>query len=191
VLVYLRYPVTVKMPALSSTYLLPAILLNPAFILHLINTFVSHLFPPPQTISNSPHPIMESLGPLPGSKLYLDMHADDRLCWKYTAIMVVLQLFAIGRVQDNRTRRKAAKAARLAKEKGSREKFDKVAHERKALGLDGADDHERAFDIPQEHPLTGLCQKGDVEVEDSDLEERNSGTESDTSLVETSEEEMR
>ncbi|CZR63503.1 uncharacterized protein PAC_13400 [Phialocephala subalpina] len=182
------------MPIFSSNYLLPAILLNPAFVLHLINTFVSHIFPPTTTVTHSPHPIMESLGPLPGSTLYFDVHADDRLCWGYTGVMVVLQMLAIGRVQDNRDRRREAKAAaRLERERGKKEKLDKLAIERKALGLDGAKDSDPAgiSGDGQEHPLTGLTHRGEDElVEESDLEERKSGLESDTSVTETSEEEM-
>jgi len=100
------------MPALSTTYLIPAILLNPAFILHLINTFASHLLPPsPPVASHSPHPFMESIGPVPGSTPYWDVHADDALCWRYTAIMVLVQVFAFGRVSDNRVARRERKAA--------------------------------------------------------------------------------
>lgn len=91
---------------LSTTYLLPAIFLNPPMVLHLINTFMSHLQPLPSTISTSPHPRLQLLGPVPGAPLYLDMHADQQLCWRYTAVMVVVQLLAIGRVKDNRGRRR-------------------------------------------------------------------------------------
>ncbi|TVY38379.1 hypothetical protein LOCC1_G006484 [Lachnellula occidentalis] len=106
------------MPSLSSTYLIPALIFNPAFILHLINTFVSHFVPSPPTVSHSPHPVMEHLGPVQGTTLYMDMHDDDQLCWKYTAVMVVVQLFAFGRVSEKRGQRKARKAAaRLEKER--------------------------------------------------------------------------
>jgi hypothetical protein len=93
-------------PLLSTTYLLPAIFLNPALVLHLINTFMSHLQPQPSGASGSPHPRLQALGPVPGSTPYLDMHADEQLCWRYTAVMVVVQLLAIGSVKDNRGRRR-------------------------------------------------------------------------------------
>ncbi len=106
-------------------------------------------------------------------------------------------MLAIGRVQDNRDRRRNAKAARLEKERGARDKVDKIANERRSLGLDGAYDSESARELDhisngrQEHPLTGLTRKGELElVEESDLEERKRGIESDTSVTETSEEEM-
>lgn len=129
-----------EMPSLSSTYLVPAILLNPAFILHLINTFISHVIPPVPTVSVSPHPFMESLGPVPASKPYMDMHADDQLCWSYTAIMVFIQLLVFGRVQDNRVRRKSARAAKAAKAA----KVEK-AHKQKVA------DKERGPHIVDEH----------------------------------------
>lgn len=108
--------------------------------------------------------------------------------------MVVLQMLAIGRVQDNRDRRREARAAaRIEREKGNKEKLDKLAIERRALGLDGVGDFdpEGFSGGGQEHPLTGLTRRGEDElVEESDLEERKSGLESDTSATETSEEEM-
>jgi hypothetical protein len=119
------------MPSLSSTYLLPAILLNPAFVLHLINTFISHWLPPPPTVSVSPHPFMENLGPLPGTKLFMDIHADEKLCWSYTAVMVFVQVLAFGHVQDNRVRRKSAKAAKIEREKARKEKLAAMEQERR------------------------------------------------------------
>lgn len=108
--------------------------------------------------------------------------------------MVVLQMLAIGRVQDNRDRRREARAAaRLERERGNKDKLDKASMERKALGLDGADESDPTIfsGDGQEHPLTGLTRRAEDElVEESDLEERKSGLESDTSVTETSEEEM-
>jgi hypothetical protein len=93
-------------PSLSTTYILPAVLLNPPVLLHLINTFISHFLQSTPSVSVSPHPRLESLGPVPGSKPYFDMHANDQLCWHYTAFIVVVQLLAMGSVQDNRRKRK-------------------------------------------------------------------------------------
>ena len=181
------------MPFLSSTYLIPALIFNPALILHLTNTFVSHFIPPPPTISQSPHPVFEKLGPVPGSTLYMDIHADDQLCWKYTALMVVVQLVAFGKVSNNRGQRKAKKAARLEKERLKKEKSEKIDNERlqivsktegHAIGLVGA------CDFPEDgavklangtghgngiHPNSG--KKIETEIEES--------------MTETSEEEMR
>ncbi|KAF4632214.1 hypothetical protein G7Y89_g5917 [Cudoniella acicularis] len=142
------------MPSFSSTYLLPAIILNPAFILHLINTFVSHWVPPPPTVSHSPHPFMESLGPVPGSILYLDMHADEQLCWGYTVVMVIIQVLAFGRVSDNRVRRKSAKAAKIEREKIRREKLEKLQAERMHIASQTnghADALDGLRDLPQKN----------------------------------------
>lgn len=92
---------------------------------------------------------MESIGPLPGSTLYLDMHENDQLCWGYTVIMVLVQVFAFGRVSDNRTARKSARAARIERERLRRENLEKRQLEKmhevlqangQALSLDGCQD---------------------------------------------------
>ncbi|PQE28788.1 hypothetical protein CJF32_00004018 [Rutstroemia sp. NJR-2017a WRK4] len=162
---------------LTSTYLLPAIFLNPAFVLHLINTFISHLLPPPPTMSVSPHPIFESLGPLPGTDLAFDMHEDDALCWRYTFVMVVVQLLAFGRVSNNRVRRSHARASRAGKDKSRKEKTSEtVAADEPTLintakGFDGATDSVRCKN-DMNH-----CRHGEL-------------TETEESMVETSEEEI-
>ncbi|KAM0316553.1 hypothetical protein ACHAO8_003087 [Botrytis cinerea] len=129
------------MTFLSTTYLIPGILLNPAFVLHLINTFISHLVPPPSTMSASPHPIFESLGPLPGSQWALDMHEDDALCWRYTAVMVVIQMWIFGRVSGNRISMKDTKAVRIERERARRERSAIIEAEstsaKLSKGLDG------------------------------------------------------
>lgn len=183
------------MPTLSSSYLLPAILLNPAFILHLINTYASHVMPPPPTSSHSPHPIMESLGPLPGSTPYLDMHANDRLCWRYTILMVVVQLLSFIRVSDNRGQRKTAReAAKLERERLRKEKAEQMADQRmhvltkvSSIGgyLDGA------CDFSEDTYPNGVAhgeENGVVEIGRPD--ERRIESSSEGSLTETSEEEM-
>jgi hypothetical protein len=197
------------MPTLSTTYLIPAILLNPAFILHLINTFVSHLVPPsPAVTSHSPHPFMESIGPLPGSTPYWDMHADDALCWRYTAVMVVVQVLAFGRVQDNRVARRERRAAVKAERERMR-KIELECEEHKimanGMGIDGAQDEigewiKGAGDSDGECEVNGHAvqqlsrifsglngkEPTTNPIKDIQTEE----TESDESLTETSEEEM-
>jgi hypothetical protein len=183
------------MPTLSSSYLLPAILLNPAFILHLINTYVSHMDPPPHTISHSLHPFMERLGPLPGSTPYLDIHADDQLCWRYTIVMVIVQLFSFIRVSDNRGRRRTAReAAKLERERLRKERSDQMEERRmhvvsKVSGigsyLDGACDYSEV-----------LCMNGNAHTDENEVikigkpDERRIESSSDESLTETSEEEI-
>lgn len=177
------------MPSMSCTYLVPAILLNPAFILHLINTFVSRLVPDPLAPSHSPNPFMESLGPRPGSTPYLDMHTDDQLCcYGYTAIMVVVQILAFGRVQDNRTQRKGAKAAsKFEKERLRKEKLRMLqADGNKAFnGMnaatganDGVVNGNGKYDIARACKFSNDGVEGIVRLE------------SEQSMTETSEEEM-
>jgi hypothetical protein len=193
------------MPTLSTTYLIPAILLNPAFVLHLINTFVSHLVPPsPPVISHSPHPFMESIGPVPGSTPYWDMHADDALCWRYTAIMVLLQVLAFGRVQDNRLARRERRAAiKAERERMRKVEVECVGEERKVVakgtGADGAQDPIEEWEgnghanRKMNGGFTGL--NGAVKLptmgpEKATQREGVDEAESEESLTETSEEEM-
>jgi hypothetical protein len=189
-----KLPTITRMPTLSASYLLPAILLNPAFILHLINTYASHVMPPPTVMSHSPHPIMESLGPLPGSTPYLDMHADDRLCWRYTFLMVFVQLLSFIRVSDNRGRRKSAReAAKLERERLRKDKAEQMANMRihvvsKASGIGYMDG---ACDFPEDpYPNgTGHGEENGV-VRIGRLDEQRIESSSEESLTETSEEEM-
>lgn len=73
----------------------------------------------------------------------MDMHANDQLCWRYTAFMVVVQLIAFGGVSDKRGRRKARKAAILEREKLRREKTQKQKYgEVKFLPQMGVDSYK-------------------------------------------------
>ena len=182
------------MPSLSSTYLIPAIILNPALILHLINTFHSHMMPPPTTISYSAHPIIEGLGPLPGSTPYMDMHADDTLCWRYTILMVFVQLLAFGRVSDNRVQRKTARAAakaereRLRKEKSEKIEAIGVYTMAKVSGigsyLDGT------CDFPEDHHTNGFANGNGAVNGDAKMSAGHKKSDSEESMTETSEEEV-
>ncbi|KAK0119857.1 hypothetical protein ONS95_011287 [Cadophora gregata] len=181
------------MPTLTTTYLLPAILLNPAFVLHLFNTFVSHMMPPPPSVSLSPHPFMESLGPVRNAPPYLDMHADDQLCWGYTVVMVLVQVLAFGRVSDNRVQRKSAKAAKLEREKIRKEKLEKAAEVRKPA-VSKANGHLNGIlvgtcDVPAEQKLLNGVANGGPQPQTS-TDERRKEFDSDETMTETSEEEM-
>jgi hypothetical protein len=175
------------MPSLSTTYLLPAIFLNPCFLLHLINTVVSHYGPPP-TASVSPHPFMESIGPVPGSVLYMDMHADDQLCWGYTFLMVLVQLFAFGRVQDNRSQRRERRE-RVRKERKERmermERLERLGEQKSILvgAYDGSADTKVVGNGFANGG--GMGNGKGVEMNGGVL-----GTDEETSMTETSEEEM-
>ena len=98
----------------TSSYLVPAVFLNPIVILHAINTYASHYIPSAMrsVATSSLFPSFEILGPPGNQAPYLDMHKDDALCWKYTALMVVVQVLAYSKVCDNREIRKLAKKAK-------------------------------------------------------------------------------
>jgi hypothetical protein len=187
------------MPSLSASYLIPAIFLNPAFVLHAINTFVSHAFPSPSAVSVSPHPFMESIGPLPASKPYLDMHSDENLCWSYTVIMVFVQVLAFGRVQDNRVKRKSAKAAKVERERARKEKLQRMEVQRDMKNANGnghAIELDAMYDILEEYPnesaptlANGVVKATNGQSMDHGAKKENT-PETDTTEMETSEEEM-
>lgn len=136
---------------------------------------------------------MESIGPIRNAPPYLDMHADDQLCWGYTVVMVLVQVFAFGRVNDNRVRRKSAKAAKLERERMRKEKLEKPVEDRKPAALK-PNGHvngtwDGTCDVPAEQKLSnGVANGGTTKHESSD--ERKKDSDSDETLTETSEEEM-
>jgi hypothetical protein len=108
--------------SLTSTYLLPAVLLNPVVILHGFNTFMSHVTPAATVVvSTSQHQWLENLGPVSARGYYLDVHSNEQLCWGYTMLIVVVQILAYGTVSDERVRRKSARAAKAARERKASE----------------------------------------------------------------------
>jgi hypothetical protein len=138
---------------------------------------------------------MESLGPLPGSKPYLDMHADNKLCWRYTIVMVLVQLFSFIRVSDNRGRRRSAReAAKLERERVRKEKSEqkeqmkmRVVSQVSGIGsyLDGT------CDFPEDPYTNGIAHRGENGVvKIGKLDHRRIESSSEESLTETSEEEM-
>ena len=138
---------------------------------------------------------MESLGPLPGSKLFLDMHADDKLCWRYTIVMVIVQLLSFIRVSDNRGRRRSAReAAKLERERVRKEKSEQIEQKKmhvvsqvSGIGsyLDGA------CDFPEGPYTNGSAHGGENGVvKAGEPDERRIESSSEESLIETSEEEM-
>jgi hypothetical protein len=127
-------------------------------------------------MSVSPHPIFESLGPLPGTELAFDMHEDEALCWRYTFVMVVVQLLAFGRVSNNRVRRSHARASRGGKDKLRKEKTSEMTAAEPLLvktvnGFDGTTDPAGCNND------MGDCRHGEL-------------TEPEESMAETSEEEI-
>lgn len=87
--------------SLTTTYLLPAILLNPVLFLHSLNTILARLLPPVLAATAVEPQSYSKLGP-PATSPHLDMHVNDNLCWSYTVVMVFAQLLAFGRVSQRR-----------------------------------------------------------------------------------------
>ncbi|KAI9733807.1 MAG: hypothetical protein M1818_007074 [Claussenomyces sp. TS43310] len=96
----------------TTTYIVPALLLNPCIVLHFLNTFMSRLNPGILDASSSPHEWLERFGPMAHSDAYFDLHLNDYLCWGYTILMVFVQIMVFGKVSDNRVQRKAARRER-------------------------------------------------------------------------------
>ena len=84
-------------PALSTSYLLPAIFLNPVLFLHGLNTILSRIIPPVVVAESVQPPPYSAFGPS-ANHPHLDVHASDNLCWSYTLVMICAQLMAFGRV---------------------------------------------------------------------------------------------
>lgn len=122
----------------------------------------------------------------------MNMHDDDQLCWKYTAVMVVVQLFAFGRVSEKRGQRKARKAARLEKERLKKEKSEKAEKDLQQI-ISQAECSAKGWDGTCEFPLNGALKLASGNGHAND-KLKNAGKklemESEASMTETSEEEM-
>jgi hypothetical protein len=102
-------------PSLTTTYLRPAILLNPVLFLHSLNTILSRLLPPIVAATQVQPAPYSNLGPS-ANHPHLDMHASDNLCWSYTAVMVCAQLVAFGSVSQSREERRERRERKREKE---------------------------------------------------------------------------
>ena len=96
-------------PSITTSYLLPAILLNPVLFLHSLNTILSRLLPPVVVASSAQPPPYSSLGPS-ANYPHLDIHASETLCWSYTVLIMIVQMIAFGRVSDQREKRRESKS---------------------------------------------------------------------------------
>jgi len=115
--------------------------------------------------------------------------------------MVFVQILAFGRVQDNRVKKKSAKAARLEREKVRKEKLENLEAERvmkkaNANGYAvGQDVHMSICDLLEEYPSAKVPALTNGSLKPSmngDSKDKNSDKENtpETDLTETSEEEM-
>lgn len=100
-------------PSLSTSYLLPALLLNPVLFLHGFNTILSRIIPPVVVAGAVQPPPYSTFGPS-SNHPHLDVHASDNLCWSYTVLMICAQLMAFGRI--HRLREEGRERTRLKKE---------------------------------------------------------------------------
>lgn len=98
-------------PSLTSTYLVPAIFLNPVLFLHSVNTILSRMLPPVAAAGTVQPPPYSPLGPS-ANYPHLDVHASDNFCWSYTIVMVLAQLFAFSNISSHREARQERKERR-------------------------------------------------------------------------------
>lgn len=104
-------------PSISTSYIIPAILLNPVLFLISINTILSRILPPILVDAAVQPPLYTMLGPSPEHP-HLDIHESDCLCWSYTILIVCAQLVAFGRVSGRREQGKVRARAKAKKEGG-------------------------------------------------------------------------
>jgi hypothetical protein len=89
---------------MKTSYLVPAILLNPILFLHSVNTLLAQIFPTPLSTSSGAEPFsLDALSHWQEHKI--DIHARDNLCWSYTMVMVFAQCWAFCKVSFAREKR--------------------------------------------------------------------------------------
>ncbi len=88
-------------PAISKSYILPAILLNPILFLMSLNTILSRVLPPIIVDAAKQPPPYSTFGPS-AQHPHLNIHSSEKLCWSYTFLIVCAQLAAFGRVSECR-----------------------------------------------------------------------------------------
>ena len=88
-------------PAISKSYIVPAIFLNPVLFLMSINIILSHCLPPVVVEAAKQPPPYSTFGPS-AQHPHINVLASEKLCWSYTFLIVCAQLAAFGRVSDCR-----------------------------------------------------------------------------------------
>ena len=114
-------------PAISRSYVVPAIVLNPVLFLMILNTILAHTLPP-IVIDSATQPTQRSSFGFSVEHPHLDIHASENLCWGYTALIVFVQLAAYRRVGIRREekRERARVKTRLDQEKYNRKSDQKA-----------------------------------------------------------------
>jgi len=100
-------------PILSTSYLVPGLLLNPILFLWSMNTLLSRVLPP-IIVDAAAQPAPYCPGGPSAEHPHFDIHASESLCWSYTAFIVCVNLAAFGRVSERR--RAGKERARLKRE---------------------------------------------------------------------------
>ena len=100
-------------PAISKSYLVPAVFLNPVMFLLVLNTILSRVLPPVTVDAAEQPPPYSTFGPS-AQHPHLNIHTSEKLCWSYTFLIVCVQLAAFGKVSECREESKAK--ARMKRE---------------------------------------------------------------------------
>ena len=136
-------------PAISTTYIVPAIFLNPVLFLMSLNTILSRILPPIDINDAKQPPPHSTLGPS-AEHPHLDVHASENLCWGYTAFIVCAQLAAYGRVGFRREegREQARTKAERCQQKRTRKVNGDGTHANglARLGIKASTREERQID---------------------------------------------
>lgn len=121
---------------IKTSYLLPAIFLNPVLFLHSLNTILSRILPPIVASATTQPPPYSTLGPS-ACHPHLNMHSSESFCWSYTIVMVCAQLMAFGRVsqcrEEGRERTRIKEELALANGKTGLNGYAKPVREAKDL----------------------------------------------------------
>ena len=109
--------------SLTTSYLLPAIFLNPVLFLHSLNTILSRILPPIVVSASVQPPPYSMLGPS-GNHPHIDVRNSDNVCWGYTAVIICAQLVAFDRVSTSRAKMKEARKRKREEQKRGRQTRD-------------------------------------------------------------------
>lgn len=89
-------------PSISTSYILPAIFLNPVLFLHGLNSILSRILPPIVIpAATVQRPAYSMLGPA-ATHQHIDIQNSENLCLGYTFVMICAQLVAYDRVMKVR-----------------------------------------------------------------------------------------
>ena len=117
-------------PAISKSYIVPAIFLNPVLFLIGLNTLLSRVLPPIMVDAAKQPPPYSTFGPS-AQYPHLNIHASEKLCWSYTFLIVCAQLAAFGKISECREEGKVdagIKEERIKAEADARNEVGKAVH---------------------------------------------------------------